>query len=73
MFVTGEHYEPETSEPITVPFKTLEELLLWTPGEDEFNIATQPLSKRTEHGDDTPLTLVCHDLMGGYTDDRYCT
>ncbi|PIK50289.1 putative cytosolic endo-beta-N-acetylglucosaminidase isoform X1 [Apostichopus japonicus] len=38
---------------------------------DEFNIATQPLSKRTEHGDDTPLTLVCHDLMGGYTDDRF--
>lgn len=68
-FITGLRYEPETTEPITVPVKNLNELLLWKPGEDEFNVATQPLAERTEHGDE-PLTLVCHDMMGGYIDDR---
>lgn len=66
---TGDHYEPHTSEPITVPFKNLDQVLLWKPGEDDFNVAMHPLAQKTEIRDD-PLTLICHDMMGGYIEDR---
>ena len=66
----GNHYEPLTSEPITQPLKTLDEVLLWKPEGDEFSIAIEPLAQRTEQKKDKPLTLLCHDMMGGYIEDR---
>ena len=67
---TGNKYEPNTSEPITQPLKTLDEVLLWKPDEDEFNVATIPLFERTGKETDKPCTLLCHDMMGGYQEDR---
>ncbi|CAG05942.1 unnamed protein product, partial [Tetraodon nigroviridis] len=67
------HYDPDTTEPITCGLQTLEELLSWEQNEASlFNVATVPLAPR-----EPPLasckcrTLVSHDMMGGYLDDRF--
>lgn len=67
------HYDAETTEPISCGLQTLEELLLWKRSEaNPFNVAVVPLAPR-----EPPLTsclrrtLVSHDMMGGYLDDRY--
>ncbi|XP_072028003.1 cytosolic endo-beta-N-acetylglucosaminidase-like [Amphiura filiformis] len=67
----GNHYEPNTSEPIAQPLRTLDEVLLWKPDEDGFNVATILLAKRTEAKAGKPYTLLCHDMMGGYQEDRF--
>ncbi|XP_033500635.1 cytosolic endo-beta-N-acetylglucosaminidase isoform X1 [Epinephelus lanceolatus] len=67
------HYDAETTEPISCGLQTLEELLLWKRSEaNPFNVAVVPLAPR-----EPPLTsclrrtLVSHDMMGGYLDDRF--
>ncbi|KAL7378424.1 hypothetical protein ABVT39_013531 [Epinephelus coioides] len=67
------HYDAETTEPIICGLQTLEELLLWKRSEaNPFNVAVVPLAPR-----EPPLTsclrrtLVSHDMMGGYLDDRF--
>ncbi|XP_071962503.1 cytosolic endo-beta-N-acetylglucosaminidase-like [Antedon mediterranea] len=67
----GPGYEPKTSEPIARPLSNMDEVLLWKPGEDEFNVANEVLAKRTESEVAKPKTLLCHDMMGGYVDDRF--
>ncbi|XP_033125700.1 cytosolic endo-beta-N-acetylglucosaminidase-like [Anneissia japonica] len=67
----GPGYEPKTSEPIARPLSNMDEVLLWKPGEDEFNVASEVLARRTESSVPKPKTLVCHDMMGGYVDDRF--
>ncbi|KAF7645346.1 hypothetical protein LDENG_00206370 [Lucifuga dentata] len=69
----AKHYDADTTEPISCGLQTLEELLSWKRSEaNPFNVATVPLAPR-----EPPLasclrrTLVSHDMMGGYLDDRF--
>lgn len=67
------YYDPDTTEPIMCGLHSLDELLSWKRSEAHpFNVSTVPLSPR-----DPPLsrtahrTLISHDMMGGYLDDRF--
>lgn len=69
----AKHYDADTTEPISCGLRTLEELLSWKQSEaNPFNVAAVHLAQR-----EPPLasclhrTLVSHDMMGGYIDDRY--
>ncbi|XP_041076330.1 cytosolic endo-beta-N-acetylglucosaminidase isoform X2 [Polyodon spathula] len=69
----GRHYDLDTTEPVSFSLKSLEELLSWKPSDaDAFNIATTPLASRQPPLQSSrPKTLVCHDMMGGYQEDRF--
>ncbi|KAK5855686.1 hypothetical protein PBY51_007343 [Eleginops maclovinus] len=69
----AKHHDPDTTEPISCGLQTLEELLSWKRSDANlFNVATVRLAPR-----EPPLaasacrTLVSHDMMGGYLDDRF--
>lgn len=70
---SAKHYDPDTTEPISCGLQTLEELLSWKRSEaNPFNVAAVPLAPREPPLASCPLrTLVSHDMMGGYLDDRY--
>ncbi|KAK9535735.1 hypothetical protein VZT92_008098 [Zoarces viviparus] len=69
----AKHYDADTTEPISCGLQSLEEVLSWKRSEaNPFNVAAVPLAPR-----EPPLarslrrTLVSHDMMGGYLDDRF--
>ncbi|XP_066498622.1 cytosolic endo-beta-N-acetylglucosaminidase [Hoplias malabaricus] len=67
------HYDPDTTEPISSSLKSLDELLSWKRSEaNPFNLASVPLSNREpQFSDSRRRTLICHDMMGGYLEDRF--
>uniref|UniRef100_A0A3B3ZNA8 Cytosolic endo-beta-N-acetylglucosaminidase n=1 Tax=Periophthalmus magnuspinnatus TaxID=409849 RepID=A0A3B3ZNA8_9GOBI len=67
------YYDPDTTEPIIGGLQTMEELLSWKRSEAHpFNVSTVALSPRDPPLSHSPLrTLVSHDMMGGYLDDRF--
>uniref|UniRef100_A0A7N6B1N4 Cytosolic endo-beta-N-acetylglucosaminidase n=1 Tax=Anabas testudineus TaxID=64144 RepID=A0A7N6B1N4_ANATE len=65
------HYDADTTEPISCALQTLDQLLLWKLSEaNPFNVAAVPLAAREPPLASCPRrTLVSHDMMGGYLDD----
>ncbi|KAM6966085.1 cytosolic endo-beta-N-acetylglucosaminidase [Tautogolabrus adspersus] len=71
--LSAKHYDVDTTEPISGGLTTLDELLSWKRSEaNPFNVATVPLAPREPPLADCPRrTLLSHDMMGGYLDDRF--
>ncbi|KAG7221978.1 hypothetical protein INR49_028261, partial [Caranx melampygus] len=69
----AKHYDVDTTEPISCGLQTLDELLSWKRSEaNPFNVAAVPLAPREPALASSPCrTLVSHDMMGGYLDDRF--
>ncbi|KAF6719855.1 Cytosolic endo-beta-N-acetylglucosaminidase [Oryzias melastigma] len=69
----AKHYDPDTTEPTSCGLHTMEELLSWRRSEaSPFNVASVPLAPREPSlGSCLRRTLVSHDMMGGYLDDRF--
>ncbi|KAM9209498.1 cytosolic endo-beta-N-acetylglucosaminidase isoform 1-T1 [Dugong dugon] len=67
------YYDRDTTSPVSFYLSSLEELLAWTPSiEDSFNVALgPPVCRQPPLSSRRPRTLVCHDMMGGYLDDRF--
>ncbi|XP_072795842.1 cytosolic endo-beta-N-acetylglucosaminidase isoform X7 [Vicugna pacos] len=67
------YYDKDTTKPISFYLSSLEELLAWTPDVEEgFNVALGPPECRQPPlSSGRPRTLICHDMMGGYLDDKF--
>ena len=58
------------SQPVTRPLTSLDELQAWMEGFDEQNVSSVPLKRIGNSLAQRPRTIVCHDMKGGYVQDR---
>ena len=58
------------SDPVTQPLTSLDELRAWTEGFDELNVSSVLLRRVGNDLKRRPRTIVCHDMKGGYVQDR---
>lgn len=58
----------ERSSPSAEPINSLEELMLWEEG-DDYYVGVAPLEP-CQREVNLPKTLICHDMAGGYLEDR---
>lgn len=56
------------NSPSAAPINTLEELLEWEGG-DDYYVGVAPLEP-CQRDEAAPRTLICHDMAGGYLEDR---
>uniref|UniRef100_A0A8C9T9V6 Cytosolic endo-beta-N-acetylglucosaminidase n=1 Tax=Scleropages formosus TaxID=113540 RepID=A0A8C9T9V6_SCLFO len=75
--LTAKHYDPATGQPVSSGLRSLEELRSWQRSEaNPFDVASvPPVDRQPPLATCDRRTLVCHDMMGGYLEDRYvgCT
>lgn len=64
-------FDVATSLPIVQPLKTVANVYEWLPGFDNLSVASVPLRSVKKEIPQKPRTLVCHDMGGGYTEDRF--
>ena len=53
------------------PISSLDSVLAWRPGLDDVAVARVPLAHRDPEPFSQPNVIVCHDMMGGYSKDRF--
>lgn len=58
------------SGPECLPFKTVEDVLEFEPENFRLTAATESLVRRIPIASDAPKTILCHDMRGGYLQDR---
>lgn len=58
--------------PISFPLKTVSELRDWVPDadRDKFNVSHVPLQRRMKTNALRPSLMLCHDMAGGYKEDK---
>lgn len=54
--------------PCAVPIDTIDNVLKWE-GVDDYYVGVAPLEP-TQRLENAPRTLVCHDMAGGYLEDK---
>ncbi|KAF9164402.1 hypothetical protein DFQ26_001494 [Actinomortierella ambigua] len=63
--------DADEKAPQSKPLHSMEELLHWTPGQDDYNVSNTPLYPRPYVQASAPQlkVIVCHDMAGGYSED----
>jgi mannosyl-glycoprotein endo-beta-N-acetylglucosaminidase len=57
--------------PVSFALKTINELRDWVPDpEDKFNISNVALRPRVKNNALKPRLMLCHDMAGGYKEDK---
>ena len=57
--------------PVASPLSTLDSVLTWQQGHDDMSVPCVPLCPRIPNPFSEPNVIICHDMMGGYTKDRF--